>query len=348
MGQANTKGTCRMLAIHTKSSPGSFVPGWIQYCEENSIPYREVDCLASDIIEQVKGCEALLWNWPHYDIRSQLFARQLVQAIEEMGITVFPSTKTCWHYDDKVGQKYLLEAVGAPIVPTHVFYDKDRALSWVDETSFPKVWKLRGGAGSENVRLVRTKQEARRIIIRSFNQGWSNSRYHELKDRFLRFRRNRTLQSLKGIARSMSRIIVPSDYVAKGPRQRQYVYFQDFIPDNDCDIRVIVIGNRAFGFKRMVREGDFRASGGGINLYDDELPKECIQIAFDVTTSLQSQCCAFDFVQRGQEWLVIEISYAFSVDYYKRCPGFWCRNLNWHEVPVMPEQFMMEDLLDYR
>ena len=40
--------------------------------------------------------------------------------------------------------------------------------------------------------------------------------------------------------------------------RRGYVYFQDFIPDNQFDTRVTVIGNRAFAFIRKVRPGDFR------------------------------------------------------------------------------------------
>lgn len=333
-----------MLAIHTKS--GSFVPAWIQYCEENSIPYKDVDCFASDIVEQVKGCDALLWNWAHHDYRAQLFARQLIASVEEMGISVFPNTATCWHYDDKVGQKYLLEAIKAPVVPTHVFYEKDRALSWVERTSFPKVWKLRGGAGSQNVRLVRTKQEARKVVKKSFGRGWRNSRFHPLKDRVWHFRRDRDLRSFLNIARGIVRVFVPHESNAKSQNQRNYVYFQDFIPDNDCDIRIIVIGDRAFAIKRMIREGDFRASGSGAIRYErHEFPEECVKIAFDVTDRLRSQSCAFDFVQREGKWLIVEISYAFNLAVYKPCPGYWDKNLEWNEEAVTPERFMIEELL---
>lgn len=334
----------RMIAIHTKT--GSFVPAWVRYCKEQSIPFIEVDCFASDIIEQVKGCDALLWNWAHHDYRAQLFARQLIASIEQMGLLVFPSAATCWHFDDKVGQKYLLEAVEAPIAPTYVFYERDRALKWIESTSFPKVWKLRGGAGSQNVRLVKTKREARRAVAKSFGRGWSNSRFHSLKDRIWQWRRDRTLGSFVDIGRGIVRAFIPHEKNRKSKIQRDYVYFQDFIPDNDCDIRVVVIGDRAFAIKRMVRGGDFRASGSGSIRYErDEIPEDCIRIAFEVTRNIKSQSCAFDFVQRNGEWLIIEISYAFSLPGYTQCPGYWDRDLEWHEGTVTPEQFMIEDLL---
>ena len=31
-----------------------------------------------------------------------------------MGIPVFPTWKTIWHFDDKIGQYYLLRAAGIP------------------------------------------------------------------------------------------------------------------------------------------------------------------------------------------------------------------------------------------
>ena len=333
-----------MLAIHTKS--GSFVPAWVQYCKENALPFREVDCFAPDIIRQLSGCEALLWNWAHHDYRAQLFARQLIASVEKMGISVFPNSATCWHYDDKVGQKYLLESVGAPLVPTYVFYHRDQALRWIEETSFPKVWKLRGGAGSQNVRLVHSKNDARKVINRSFGKGSANFRFHPLQDRIWHFRRDRSLRSFLNISRGIVRALIPHENNAKSQIQRDYVYIQDFIPDNDCDIRIIVIGNRAFAIKRMVRKGDFRASGSGHILYDrEEFPEECVRISFDVTQRLRSQSCAFDFVQKDGKWLIVEISYAFPLALFKPCPGYWDEALVWHDAPVTPERFMIEDLL---
>lgn len=333
-----------MIAIHTKS--GTFAPVWVAYCEEHGIPYKEVDCFSSDIFKQLHGCSALLWHWAHYDYRAQLFARQLIASVEEMGLKVFPSTETCWHYDDKLGQKYLLEAVGAPIVPTHVFYDRASALQWVDETTFPKVWKLRGGAGSQNVQLVKTPQAARKIVNRSFGSGWKNSRFHALKDRIWHFRRDPGIRAFLDIGRGIVRAILPHEKNRKSPVQRDYVYFQDFVPENDCDIRVVVIGDRAFAIKRMIRDGDFRASGSGMILYDRAgIPLECVAIAFDVTRTLHAQSCAYDFVRAEDSWQMVEISYAFSAQAYRTCPGYWDRDLNWHAAPVSPERFMLEDIL---
>ena len=74
----------------------------------------------------------------------------------------------------KLGQKYLLEAIGAPCIPSYVFYDKKDAIKWLNKTTFPKVFKLRGGASSVNVKLIKNRKQAIKIIRKSFTKGFKN------------------------------------------------------------------------------------------------------------------------------------------------------------------------------
>ena len=55
-----------------------------------------------------------------------------------MGTPVFPNYNTSWHFDDKVGQKYFLEAIDAPLVPSHIFYSKKEALEWIKNAKSQK------------------------------------------------------------------------------------------------------------------------------------------------------------------------------------------------------------------
>ena len=132
------------IAIHVQS--GSFSDRWIAYCNEKGIGYKPVNCFANDILAQLTDCNAI-----H-------FAKQLLYSLEKKGIKVFPDFNTVCHFDDKLGQKYLLESIGAPTPETWIFYNKSEALQWASETCYPKVFKLRKGAGSQNVRLARNKE----------------------------------------------------------------------------------------------------------------------------------------------------------------------------------------------
>ncbi len=113
--------------------------------------------------------------------------------------------------------------------------------------------------------------------------------------------------------------------------QRGYIYFQDFLPGNDCDTRVTVIGRRAFGFRRKNRPGDFRASGGGDLLYDvSAVDLRCVRTAFEVAGKIDGDCLAFDFLfDAAKEPKICEISYAFSATAVYDCAGYWDENLVW-------------------
>lgn len=334
-----------MLAIHDSQS--GFHPRWIGYCDREGIPYRLVNCHASDIIEQVIGCQALMWHHSQSEPRDILIAEKVLFALEHSGVKVFPNFRTSWHFDDKVAQKYLFEALDIPAVPAHVFVDRDSALDWIEGTAFPKVFKLRRGAGSAGVRLVTTRSEARKLVNQAFSRGfplydpWGN-----LKERIYKYRSGS--QGLGSLGKGVARFIYPPRYSHTLGRERGYVYFQDYLPGNDCDIRIIVVGDRAFGIKRMVRPGDFRASGSGrIRYAREDLDERCVELAFLVTDRMGCDSAALDFVyDRKKQPAIIEVSYGFSVEGYDPCSGHWDRRMNWHSGPFNPQAWMVERLLD--
>ena len=334
------------IAIH--DSPGSFSDRWITYCKENEIDFKIVNCYDSDIIQQLDDCDGLMWNWSQIHYKAALCARQLTKALEKKGIKVFPDTNTSWHFDDKVGQKYLLEAIGAPLVKSYVFYSKQEAFDWVETTSFPKVFKLRGGAGSINVSLVKTKKKARQLIKKAFGKGFSPiSRISTLNDRFWIWRRDKNLEAVKKVLGGFGRLFIPTEIERFSPNQKGYIYFQDFVPNNDFDTRLIVIGNRCIAVRRYCRKDDFRASGSGIKAYEPELfDRNNIQMAFETAKKLKSKSVAFDFILENNEPKIVEISYCFVTGkFYDDCPGYWDSDLKWHDEIVNPQYFIIEDFL---
>src|SRR5690554_1996861 len=242
----SVKNKTMKIAIHQKE--GSFSERWIEYCKKASIDYKIVNCFDSDIINQLKDCDVLMWHHHHGHYKDVITAKRILFALEHAGVKVFPDFKTSWHFDDKVAQKYLLEAIGAPLVPSYVFYDKLEALAWAKETSYPKVFKLKGGAGSANVKLVKTYKEAKRLINKAFGKGFAQyDRFGAFKERLRKVKQGKAglLEVLKGIGR----LFITTEFAKQQPPERGYAYFQDFIPNNDSDIRVIVIDNKAFAIK---------------------------------------------------------------------------------------------------
>jgi len=329
-----------MIAI--QASRGFFSDRWIEYCKNKNIDFKIVDCYKNNIISQLADCDALMWHHNHMNPRDVLFAKQLLYSVEQSGKIAFPDFRTNWHFDDKLGQKYLFEALNCNAVPTHLFYRKEDALEWAATTSYPKVFKLRGGGGSWNVFLVQNKGKAIRTINKAFSCGfkqydiWSN-----IKERWRKFRLGKI--GLTSLLMGFVRVFKEPMYSRVLGKDLGYIYFQDFIPNNDSDIRVIVIDNKAFAIKRLVRKNDFRASGSGNILYNKELfDEKIIRLAFELSDKIQGQSMAFDFIYDNNTPKVVEVSYGFVQAGYDKCEGYWDKEMNWHEGKFDPCEWMVD------
>ena len=320
------------IAIHHSTASHSFSGRWIEYCKKNNIDYKIVNAYDTSIIEQVKDCDVFMWHHYQTSYKDSLFAKQLLFSLEMAGKRVFPDWHTGWHFDDKVGQKYLLESIGAPLVPSYIFYTKKDAMSWIEGIGYPKVFKLRGGSGAFNVVKIDNKHAAKRVIRKAFGSGFPKyDRFVKLKERVYQWRHHK--DSFFGVCKSFIRLIVPNPNLKMLTRDKGYVLFQDFIPNNKFDIRIVVIGDKAFGLKRLCRENDFRASGSGSIVYDyKQLDERCVRIAFDVNELIQAQSIAYDFVfDENNEPLIVEISFGYAAPAYDDCEGYWTKDMTWHQ-----------------
>jgi len=70
-----------------------------------------------------------------------------------------------------------------------LFFDKSDALEWINTTTFPKVFKLRGGAGSQNVQLVKSRNQAIKLTNKAFSKGFPKyDAWGSLKERYRKYR----------------------------------------------------------------------------------------------------------------------------------------------------------------
>ena len=338
-----------MIAIHSnkglykrKYDHPNFEERWIKYCNENGIEYKIVNAYDTDIVKQLDDCSAFMWNFTQNKIEDQLFAKQLLFSLNAKGMKTFPVVEDSWHFDDKLGQKYLLESLNVPFVRTNAFYSKEVALQWLENETFPKVGKLRGGAGSAQVFLLKNKSQAVRIIKKAFGKGISmHNRFSVFKEKMRLFKIGR---GYINILKAIYFLIFQSEYSKIHGREKGYVYFQDFIPNNDFDIRIVVVDSKAYAIKRFVRENDFRASGSGNITYKrEDFDERCVKIAFDVSKKLKSKSLNYDFIfDENNNPLIVELSYTNKASGYDKCEGYWDEDLNWNEGCFNPYGWMVE------
>lgn len=127
---------------------------------------------------------------------------------------------------------------------------------------------------------------------------------------------------------------------------RNYVIFQEFIPDNDWDVRIWVIGGRARGVRRFNRPNDFRASGSGLKDRDrTSVDDAFVRLAFDIADRLKLQSIAFDFLSRGDQPLVSEMSFTWQLTPNRQSVGYWDRDANWHDDYMPVEMAILDDFI---
>lgn len=334
------------IHVHRRGEIGPFSLKYIRILEHNGIPWTRIDINELDALENIKSCSHFIYHWGGSPDHHQI-ARTIMPVIEkDLLITVFPNYKTTWHHDDKIRQFFLLKAYGYPIIDSWIFWEKPQALKWLkSQTKYPIVFKLKSSAGSQDVILVKNYLLARHITKRMFGKGILPGQVPgnfnlKIKD----FKWGRFFDK---ILKKAYRFYKGRDISLQWQREKNYVLFQKFLPGNDYDTRITIIGDRAFAFRRFNRKNDFRSSGSGkINYEMDKIAPDFIRIAFEISTKLGFQSMAYDFLwDEHHEPVFCEISYTYLDIAIYNCPGYWDHDLKWHEGNYWPQYFHLVDLL---
>jgi glutathione synthase/RimK-type ligase-like ATP-grasp enzyme len=324
----------------------TFLQVYEQILSFNGIDSVRLEASEPGFWEMVSKLNLFIFRWRQFDDQHYK-AKTILQILEnEMGIKCYPNSATRWHYDDKIRQYYLLKQNGFPIVESWIFWDRKLALQWIEGASFPVIFKLKGGAGSSNVILVRRQRHARKLINRMFGKGIISGNLPGFfsTTRSLDFNIWHTIRHCGGDAVRMVR----GESTAPWLVEKNYVLFQKFLMNNDFDTRVTVIGDRAFAFRRFNRRDDFRASGSGkLDLSPESVDPKAVRLAFDVSKKMGFQSMAYDVLYdiRG-DLQILEISYTYVAEVIAQCPGYWDAELNWHPGHYWPQYFQLMDALN--
>jgi glutathione synthase/RimK-type ligase-like ATP-grasp enzyme len=334
-----------LVGIH-KSAWSRFAPmRYEDILDYNNISYVTLDASEPSFWDQVPKVDLFIYRWAHIDDERQV-ALTIIPIVEKiLNVKCLPNLSTCWCYDDKIREYLLLSMMRFPIIKSWIFWNKTKALDWAEGAEYPLVFKLKGGAGSANVILVEDSTKAKRLIRRIYGRGIKSGHIPGIgATRWKDFSIYKTVHHWGG---NVLRKLRGEDISPFWQKNKNYVLFQKFLPNNNFDTRITVIGNRAFAFRRMNRKSDFRSSGSGCISYDmSKIDTEFVKIAFEVSKCMGFQSMAYDFLydENGQRQFS-EISYTFVDKAIYDCPGFWDLELNWHEGHFWPPYCHLVDAL---
>lgn len=317
----------------------SWLSPWVDYCRENNIDYDILNLFKEDdIVSTLRNYDVLLWHFGQYGYQDMMVAQSILYTAELMGLKTFPGFNDAWHFDDKVAEMFALEAVGAPIPKSFLFFDIEKLKEAIDSNriSFPIVAKLRTGSGSHNVKLLKTKDQLLSYAKRMFSKGFDPSPSLLYKTSS-NVRASHNLKTFISKAKRAPEFLRTLRAAKQFPNEKEYVYLQEFIPNDGFDLKVVVVGDKLSYLVRPIRSHDFRASGGGEVLYDrTKISQNIIETAFKTADALKLQCVGFDYVVDNQtgDGKIVEMSYGFSHEAIMGAKGYFNRKGEWIEEPL--------------
>ncbi|MEC4008536.1 hypothetical protein VSP77_13115 [Myroides odoratimimus] len=256
----------------------SYYPKYERFLKNNNLNYDYYNAFSSNWLEEAKKYDLIIWHTAS-DPCSQKMAKNKIYVLDKiLNKKCLPSYDEIWGYEDKVNAHYFYKAHSLPEIPTYVSHDKEDVVSFLNETKYPIISKLTTGSASYGVEKINNKNEAMKLVNKVFGD--------------------------KGL-----KTYFPFE------RQKNYVYFQQFIDDATYDLRVITVGDKALGYYRFPNEGDFRASGAG-NYAKKEIPVEALDLAFKVKELYGANFLATDLLysEKNKQYYIIESSIFIGVD----------------------------------
>lgn len=271
----------------------SYWPRFEKFLNYNSFETIIFNINESNWIENVKKCDVIVYRTPseHYD---QYESKMKVWFIENiLKKKVLPSYNHLWYYEDKIAQYYLLKELNLPVIDTFISFSYEESINYIKNCEYPFVSKITTGSGSLGVEIIKSRRKAERVVRKIFTTGYRTA-YSYLK-------------------------------------QKNYVYFQKYIKNCEYDLRVIVIGNKLFGYYRYTPKNDFRASGAGL-VVKKEIPVIALDFAYNVSRKLDTPFIAIDLLKENFEdkFFINEVSIFIQIETDEQLhvngkPGFYER-----------------------
>ena len=267
-----------LVKKEVKAENNAYWPKFERFLKTNDIPYEEYDINKSDFIKEAKKYDIIVWR-TETSYAKQWEAADKVEIIQNyLGKVILPTRESLWMDEDKVREQYVFEINNLPAIRTFCSNSKDEVMHYIENCKYPFISKDKISACAKGVYMIKNKRQAKALCNRIFSSGQKTN----------------------------------ESYV----RQKDYVYFQEFVPSYGFDLRIIMIGDSYFGYYRYPKKGDFKASGSGI-IEKKKLPQDVLVLAKKVRECLpKSVSLAVDFLQdkRDENYYIIETTIFMGIE----------------------------------
>ena len=303
--------------FHGLISKRAYYLKYVRFLKNNNIEYEYYNILRHDWQEKAKQYDVIIWH-THSDPSSQEIALNKIYVLEKlMGKKCLPSFDEIWSYENKINAHYLFNHYSLPEIPTFVSHDKYDTIKYLNQTQFPIISKLDTGSASEGVEKIDTLSSSLKLLNKVFSFSGRKTYF---------FYKN----------------------------QKNYVLFQEFMNDANFDLRIMVVGDKLFGYYRYPNKGDYKASGAG-NYEKKEIDPIALDLAFKVKEKYGARFLATDLLysKKYGQYFIIESSIFIGIDTCEQLvvngiPGYYKRIsegiYNFHEGKYWIQELTLKEL----
>jgi hypothetical protein len=216
-----------------------------------------------------------------------LHKRHMASMAMNPQLKLVPDYRMSVVYDDKAEQA---RQFSKWIPRTRIFWAPTSARNWLEKgATFPFVSKSQEGAASTNVRLVETIDQANLEVRHAFSDIGIKCKY--------------------------------------GQVQRGYLLWQEFIPDNTGDYRVVAIGNKRIMLRRNNRGARAVTTGPGDIIPVKQLNDQslaALDFAHDFFTDedIKWGCVDIIYDKKRERHFVLECTVGWTMHAYSDCAFF--------------------------
>jgi glutathione synthase/RimK-type ligase-like ATP-grasp enzyme len=242
--------------------------------------------------------DGFVWRAKHNPKIKNLAKRFIYLLNIEFKIPTYPDWYSYWHYDDKIAQSYLMRKHKISTPNTYVFYDKEEALTFATETEYPIIYKCPFGAGSSNVGILKNKKAAKAYIKKIFSRGVESYFKNEI--------------------------------------QKDYVYFQEFLHNNDGDYKVICYGSDNIQVIYRENRKDIPLASGGGNIKIVPCDEDLLNFTHKINIQLGYHEMSYDLMKKDKtDWVITELGIIYgdlSNNIYDEAPVYERKTEKWIKI----------------
>lgn len=286
---------------------------WKLACEKIGVSYVEIDLCSYNWMEQVEECGADFFvQRPEgtYEYLKVMYDEKLHVISNILGEVVFPSFDEVRIYENKKYLSYFLKANNILHAKTDVFYDKNEAYGYAEQSKYPFVAKTSIGAAGSGVKIIKSKKDAVKYIEKAFSKSGITVRFGPNRNKGnVATWISKAMKSPKYFMKKLKNYISRISY-----SQRGYVIFQEYI-EHEFEWRVTKCGSYYYAYQKM-KLGD-KCSGTGIpDGHFINPPIELLDYVKNICDRFNFNSMAVDIFPCCEKYYINELQTHWGVDHY--------------------------------